>query len=53
MSPGLHNAVTDMFFDNETCISDHFPLYVAIDLNNLPIGVTNQNTKSTNVNWKF
>ena len=53
MSPSLHNAVTDMFFDNDTCISDHFPLYVTIDFSNLPIGITHSCTQSSNINWNF
>ena len=53
MSPTLHSAITDVYVDNEAVMSDHFPLFVAIDFHGLPKGTSESDQNERKIKWNF
>ena len=52
-SHSFHNLITDIRIENEYFGSDHFPLKVTFDLQNLPVVSTLDDTRKERINWNF
>ena len=52
MSQSMHSVISSIFIDNNEVISDHFPLYVTLDFNGLPRGITS-NQGVSKIKWSF
>ena len=53
-SPCIHNSIIDIYIDNDDTISDHFPMFITLDVQGLPAGVpSDENFSKYKIKWNF
>ena len=53
-SPCLSNAIVNIYIDNEDTISDHFPMFLSIDIQGLPNCTVNRSFNNNDkIRWNF